>query len=79
MNKVKSDLIAQNPSKHPISKFISDFKGSVKWATVPEDIPACPVCYPTMEEFQDFSTYVSSCERQIGDNGIFKVSDSVLF
>jgi len=38
------------------------------------DIKECPVFYPTMEEFQDFSGYLERVEATIGYAGIFKVS-----
>ena len=30
--------------------------------------------YPTLEEFKDFSGYVTKVEKEIGNIGIFKVS-----
>lgn len=42
--------------------------------TLADNIPQCPVFYPTTEEFTDFTSYVEKCVSQIGTTGIFKVS-----
>jgi hypothetical protein len=40
-----------------------------------EEVPFCPVFYPSEEEFKNFSSYVEYCVKQVGDIGIFKVSN----
>ena len=39
-----------------------------------DKVEEAPVFYPTLEEFKDFSGYVTKVENEIGNIGIFKVS-----